>query len=81
MFTVKLMSFKGDAEYSHNISCMAYSACKHPEGIYTITVFPTMLETDGVEYWVGDREGHEGYHLCYVENEAGKTIANFSKRT
>ncbi len=74
MFTVKF--YRADNHVS--ISCPVYEVQGRDDG-YTVTVYKSPVLVDGVEYQIAPTERGDSpnkYDGCYVENEAGKTIAS-----
>ena len=82
MFTVKFINFYDDGTQVENcIRCVHYEARRTSEGAWGITVYPGMTATDGVEWWVRephDAQGPTSFQVCYVENEAGKTVDKYT---
>lgn len=82
MFTVKLLRLPTEGPtYQKSISCEAYDVYTVPlEGgdeAITITTYAKLLGDVGVEHHIGgSRDGV--FDVCYVENQAGKTIDRFS---
>lgn len=81
MFTVKFCSFFESSENVEvNISCPHYIVYSRNDGSKTITLYKDFTSTDGVEYWVAKESlsfSKPHFHVCYVENSAGKTINKF----
>lgn len=81
MFTIKLYSFFGETEQVEvNLSCPHYEVYTHKNGVKSLIVYKDLLSTEGVTYWITDKDKLHPtphYHVCYVENAAGKTINKF----
>ncbi len=86
MFTLKFYRSEGSngtksSKFQTSISCPNYSVFTRPNGSITITTYPTMKDTDGVERQiresVTEHNTDNSFMECYVENEKGKTIELF----
>lgn len=81
MFTIKFFSFYGAVEQVEvNLCCPHYEVYTHKNGVKSIILYKDFLATEGVTYWVTSEEQNHPtphYHVCYVENSAGKTINKF----
>lgn len=81
MFTIKFYSFfDDDATVEVNITCPHYEVYTRKNGVKSVIVYKDFTSVDGVEYWVADKSlefEKQHYHVCYVENAAGKTINKF----
>lgn len=86
MFTVKFISFIQDtgAQSETAIECPHYEVYQNNKGDYAITCYKDFTSTDGVERWIlndpntsDENRPNRYWHVCYVQNEAGKTIATY----
>ena len=82
MFTVKFMKFATASNNNNeglSISCPMYSSYKRPNGSVSIVTYKDHTETSGIERSVhgGNDALDSDYDVCFVENEAGKTIAKY----
>lgn len=89
MFTLKFYRYEENATTMCAISCPHYSV--YDNGVEKlVTTYKDHMDTTGVERTVGEklRGGNTseqpvaynvGYDVCYVENEAGKTIDTIRK--
>ena len=86
MFNVKFITVFDDGTSSQtSIICPNYAVYKRSNG-YTITTYPTMTDTNGVDRYVCElypltRDSLPkpvgSFGSCYIENAAGKTIDSF----
>ena len=82
MFTVKLYS-RREGVLTQFISCPNFSVFERDNGNITITVYKTMTCETGVDYHIHQEDGGSSgpqryFENCFIENEAGKTIARYS---
>jgi len=83
MFTIKFMSFfQGEESTETVISAPHYEVYTHTNGVKTVCAYKDFISIDGVARTVmSDNLADEldlntpYYHVCYIENMAGKTIA------
>lgn len=88
MFTIKFYSyFEGDVNVETVLCSPHYDIYTHPSGKKTVTVYKDFCGVDGVSYIVLSDElakvigsGGDYYHVGYIENLAGKTIAKISSK-
>lgn len=94
MFTLRFMSLFEDSEEVENvIAAPHYDVYTHRNGRKTVCTYKDHTSTDGVERTVmSDNLAKElaakdnleplpnYYHVCYVENLAGKTIDKISTK-
>lgn len=59
------------------IQCVNYKVSRYSDA-YNITAYPTLTDTDGVERWVGNREPHSCFDVCYIYH-CGECIETFEK--
>lgn len=72
MFTLKFIkNYDSGQTRTAAVACPAYEFVTFGEGI-TVLVFKDFVQENGVSYFVGGRE--DSFDVCYVENQAGKTI-------
>lgn len=77
MFTLKFMSFYDDSSYSETcVTCPHYAVYYHAgSNYYEISVYKSFTSTEGVVFNVASKDiGKAYWDVCYIENEAGKTI-------
>lgn len=85
MFTLKFFEYEeygaGEPTSIVSVSCQTYAAHLNHAGYYTISCYPKMTLTDGVDFNLPPEsmrvDGNSNYDCCFVENIAGKTIANY----
>jgi len=94
MFTLRFMSFFEDKEeVASVISAPHYEVYTHRNGRKVVCVFKDQTTTDGIERTVmsddlakklASEHNTEPlpnyYHVCYVENQSGKTIDKISTK-
>ena len=83
MFTLKFMRFpdenstKNFQEQSHSVSCNRYSHTQYEDGYIVVTAFKNFSQNDGTDFFIGYDDSSMSFDICYIENQAGKTIATF----
>ena len=91
MFTLRFMSLFEDSEEVENvIAAPHYDVYTHRNGRKTVCTYKDHTSTDGVERHVmsdtlakklaWEDQYPDYYHVCYVENLAGKTISKISTK-
>lgn len=86
MFTLKFISHFENSQTETCIECPHYEAYRCSDNSYRIVCYEDFTAVDGVERIVHNdpKERDAGsaglqpyWHVCYVQNEAGKTIAHY----
>ena len=86
MFTVKFISYFDNTQSENCLECPNYEVHQDNNGNYNIHCYKDFTNVDGVERWVFDEGWAKAqdrnmpiryWHVCYVQNEAGKTIATY----
>lgn len=88
MFTIKFYSFfEGESNIEVVVSAPHYEVYTHTSGVKTITVYKDHMGVDGVDRKILSNEladrldyKEDYFHVCYVENSSGKTIAKISSK-
>lgn len=84
MFTIKLICHgeKPNTKDTLSISCQSYKVteCLHGSGRSEVTIYKGLTGEVVSRYSIND-DLTRSYHECFVENDAGKTIARYMALT
>lgn len=79
MFHLKFSKFRDGVVKETNISCPRYDI--YDRGEYaTVSVYKSFVSDGGVDYEVCASGDERCYDVCYITNEAGKTVGRVGQQ-